>query len=94
MGYRRNSKFYIPVSIPCATYKIAHRPILNDKPVLEAVRDIRNKLAHGEKSFVECSDGMENSRLAEITNIQLAYLDALANELDTFLNNLHNKIIH
>lgn len=87
-------KLNIPVNIPCTTYKIVHRPILNDKPVLEAVRDIRNKLAHGEKSFVECSDGMENSRLAEITHIQLSYLDALANELDNFLNNLRNKILH
>lgn len=49
-------------------------------------RDVRNKLAHGEKSFQECGRDLSIQYLDVSKNNTLAYLDILVSKVEDYIN--------
>ncbi|MDR0516758.1 MAG: hypothetical protein LBH25_06885 [Fibromonadaceae bacterium] len=54
---------------------------------IEDIRNLRNNLAHGEKSFVECGRDFTFSDLETMTNEVLLFLDGLLNGMTKYYNN-------
>jgi predicted RNA-binding protein with EMAP domain len=71
----------------------------NDQGSLEFIKDTRNKLAHGNISFVECSNEVVVSELRELSNNTALYLrsfvrafqDLIENESYLNINHLHSN---
>ncbi len=55
-------------------YSLIKRKIKNDLGPLGVVKDYRNKLAHGEVSFSECTQGVTVSELAAIKDATVRYM--------------------
>jgi hypothetical protein len=55
------------------------RPLKNDMGTLKLIKDYRNKLAHGNISFVECGENTTVSDLREISDVVHKYLREVIN---------------
>lgn len=55
------------------------RPLRNDMGTLKLIKDYRNKLAHGNISFVECGENTTVSDLREISGVVYRYLREVIN---------------
>ena len=85
------NEFGINIEVKGAARGEAEKIIYNDKNVFAAVKDYRNKLAHGEESFEQCSESLEISWFKGIRDRMIPFLDALVEEMDNYLNYLQNK---
>jgi hypothetical protein len=59
------------------TYAAIKKPIRDDMGPLALVKNLRNRLAHGSISFVECSENETFSGLESLANSTLVYLEAV-----------------
>ena len=62
------------------------RPIRDDKGPLTLVKDLRNRLAHGSLSFVECGDNVTVHDLKEIKDRTVLYLREVVAAFSTYIN--------
>ena len=62
------------------------RPIRDDKGPLTLVKDLRNSLAHGSLSFVECGDNVTARELKEIKDRTAGYLREVVAAFSTYIN--------
>lgn len=61
------------------------RPIRDDMRPLVLVKDLRNRLAHGSISFVECSENETFSGLKNLANSTMGYLEAVVGCFEQYL---------
>ena len=70
------------------TYSAVKRRTKNDKGPLALIRDMRNDLAHGSISFVECGNGVTVRELRDIKDVTARYLgeviDCFAGAIETY----------
>lgn len=59
--------------------------IYNDKRGLELVKHLRNKLAHGELSFVECGERLSFEELKILSDTIFSYLEVLISHFELFI---------
>lgn len=69
-------------------YSKVKRPFRNDMGPLVFVRALRNDLAHGSVSFVECGTGVTASDLEALKNVTAKYLDEVIGAFETMINAL------
>lgn len=62
------------------------RPIRDDKGALALVKDLRNRLAHGSLSFVECGDNVTVPDLREIKQRTVQYLREVIAAFTLYIN--------
>ena len=62
------------------------RPIRDDLGALRLVKDRRNRLAHGQLSFTECSDGVTVAELVTLVDVVGAYLREAVGCFATFVD--------
>lgn len=70
------------VRLALTTAGAVKRPYRNNRGALKTIRDLRNKLAHGEMSFAECGEGHTARQLDELKDVTVAYL---AEVIDSFV---------
>lgn len=64
--------FQLTVSQP--VYSAVKRPFRNELGPLALVKDLRNQLAHGSISFVQCAEDVTVARLVDLKDKTVAYL--------------------
>lgn len=64
----------LSLNISADIYKAIKRPFRDGMATLKVIKEFRNKLAHGEISFVECSEGVTVSDLRDLTKRASSYL--------------------
>ncbi|ULH05362.1 MAE_28990/MAE_18760 family HEPN-like nuclease [Alcaligenes faecalis] len=79
-------------SIPRGVRGKVNRPYRNGDKPFYYIKVIRNKLAHGELSFVECGDSHVASDLRELIDTVKEYLTHLINAYDIFILNHQYKL--
>jgi MAE_28990/MAE_18760-like HEPN len=78
----------VPIRVESAVYSLIKRKIRDDHGPLGLVKDLRNKLAHGEISFSECAEGVTVSQLRNITNITVDYMRGIVGNFVTYIAGL------
>jgi hypothetical protein len=68
-----------------ATRSNIKRPFRDDLGALRLVKKLRNKLAHGSISFVECGENHSVSELRDLTTKTAAYLREVVAAFDNFI---------
>lgn len=63
----------------------AKKPLRDQLGALKLVKDRRNSLAHGELSFVDCSDGVTVAELREVADAVSSYLREAVNCFANFI---------
>ncbi len=66
-------------------YSAIKRPIRDDLGPLALVKNLRNRLAHGSISFVECSENETFSGIENLANSTLSYLEAVVGCFEKYL---------
>jgi hypothetical protein len=66
-------------------YAAIKRPIRDELGSLALVKNLRNRLAHGSISFVECSENETFSGLERLANSTLSYLEAVVGCFEKYL---------
>jgi hypothetical protein len=77
----------IPLDISPPVYSAIKQPFGNDLGALALVKQLRNRLAHGSISFVQCAEDITVERLIELKDRTVNYLRAV---VDCFTNYLEN----
>lgn len=85
------NEFGINIEVTGVARADAEKRIYNDKNVFAAVKDYRNKLAHGEESFEQCSESLEISWFQKMRDNMIPFLDILVNEMDDYLESLRDR---
>ena len=67
------------------TYAAIKKPIRDDMGPLALVKNLRNRLAHGSISFVECSENETFSGIKSLANNTLRYLEAVVGCFEKYL---------
>jgi len=70
---------------PLHTEVCKHR--LDGKGILQAIRHIRNQLAHGEKSFIECGSNIGLLDLNDYAKIVFLYLEHVIGRIENYIVN-------
>jgi hypothetical protein len=65
--YRISQRVGCRLQITAQTNASVKRPFRNDQGAMKLVKTLRNHLAHGQISFVECTEGIVVAELREIT---------------------------
>lgn len=76
------------VRVERAIYSLTKRKIRDDLGPLGVVKDFRNKLAHGEISFSECTEGITVSQLSEIKDVTVRYMRGVVDNFVSYLSGL------
>ncbi len=71
-----------------AIYKNIKRPFRNEMGPISYVKTVRNDLAHGSVSFVECGSGSTISDLESLKDITAGYLNAVITAFETAIESL------
>ena len=77
--YKLSKRIGLPLNISRDTTCAVKRPFKNDLGTLSLIRDYRNKLAHGNISFVECGDNTTVGDLRNLANTVAQYLREVVN---------------
>ena len=72
--YRIGQRVGCKLEITAPTNAGVKRPFRNDQGAMKLVKTLRNHLAHGQISFVECTEGVVVGELRDITQAVGAYL--------------------
>jgi len=83
---RISSRLGCDLRVPQSVLAGIKKPIRNDKPPMSLVKDFRNKLAHGQLSFVECGDGVTVSELTMLKDLVASYLEAVVGAFGYFID--------
>ena len=75
-----------PLEISPAVWKGIKQRVRDDKGPLTLVKDLRNSLAHGSLSFVECGDNVTVHDLKEIKDRTARYLREVVAAFSTYIN--------
>jgi MAE_28990/MAE_18760-like HEPN len=84
--------------IPTAAFNQARRPIRDQMGAFKLVKYLRNQLAHGSISFVECGNGVVVEDLRILSKAVFQYLEGLIATFDThileqsFLGGAHRRV--
>lgn len=75
------------LAVTSVTYKNIKRPFRDDLGPLKVVKQLRNNLAHGTISFVECAETETVSRLIDLKEKTAAYLFEVINCFEAYISN-------
>lgn len=78
----------IQIRVEGTIYSLIKRKIRDDYGPLGLVKDLRNKLAHGEISFSECTEGVTVSQLKEIQSITVDYMRGVVGNFVSYITGL------
>jgi hypothetical protein len=78
----------IQIRVESTVYSLIKRKIRDDHGPLGLVKDLRNKLAHGEISFSECTEGVTVSQLIEIQRITVDYMRGVVGNFVSYISSL------
>jgi hypothetical protein len=73
------------LSVEKEAYQGVKRPIRDDMGPLVLVKDLRNRLAHGEISFTECGENATYTDLAKVKHLVARYLRAVVDHFTAYL---------
>lgn len=73
------------INAPTEVYSAIKRRFQDDMGPLTLVKVLRNRLAHGSISFVECAETTTVARLIELRNMTVDYLRQVVSRFDTFI---------
>lgn len=76
----------IQIRVERATYSLIKRRFRDDHGPLGLIKDLRNKLAHGEISFSECAVGVTVSELTEIKRITVEYMRGVVGNFVAYIS--------
>jgi hypothetical protein len=85
-GIAERLGFQLRSRITPAAFSGIKRHIRDDKGALELIKDLRNKLAHGNMSFEECGEGATVSQLRDIKERSALYLREVVSVFTTFID--------
>ncbi|WP_336946687.1 MAE_28990/MAE_18760 family HEPN-like nuclease [Asaia sp. HN010] len=74
------------LSVPTEVYKAARRPFRNEKNALGYIKYLRNKLAHGEISFAQCSEDITVEDLSRLTLLTSDYLKGVTASFEAYID--------
>jgi MAE_28990/MAE_18760-like HEPN len=72
--FRISKRIGCELQITSATTESVKRPLRDNMGAMKLVKARRNRLAHGQISFVECAEGIVVAELRDITNVIGGYL--------------------
>ncbi len=76
----------LAINAPPEVYSAVKRRFQDDMGPLTLVKVLRNRLAHGSISFVECAETTTVARLVELRDMTAAYLRQVVSRFDTFIS--------
>jgi len=85
--HKLTQRIGMPFVVPDYLREAVKKTLYDDMRQLELVKYTRNKLAHGELSFVECGERLGIFELKELATTVFAYLEALIAHFDDFIEN-------
>jgi hypothetical protein len=74
-----SSRLGFSLRIKPEIYGNIKRPFRNDQGALTFIKSLRNELAHGSLSFVECGENVTVSELQDLANRTILYLEEVVN---------------
>lgn len=77
--YKLSKRLGLPLRLSLDVSRAVKQPFKNDMGTLELIRDYRNKLAHGNISFVECGENTTVGDLRKLADIVIQYLREVIN---------------
>lgn len=84
--YKLSQRLGLPLRISPEIIRAVKQPFKNDMGTLELIREYRNKLAHGNISFVECGENTTVSDLRKLADIVINYLREVVNCFKTSID--------
>ncbi|MDF1693048.1 MAG: MAE_28990/MAE_18760 family HEPN-like nuclease [Zhongshania sp.] len=81
----------VDIHLPRAINQSVNRPFRDEKGPIRLIKDIRNKLAHGSLSFVECGEGHVASDFRRLINIVKDYLACIISAYEYFIDHCKYK---
>jgi hypothetical protein len=75
----------LAINAPADVYSAVKRRFQDDMGPLTLVKVLRNRLAHGSISFVECAETTTVARLVELRDMTAAYLRQVVSRFDSFI---------
>ncbi|MCC5898919.1 MAG: hypothetical protein JJU32_13535 [Phormidium sp. BM_Day4_Bin.17] len=85
--HKLSQRLGIILNIDEETKKAIKIPIRDDMGALVLIKHLRNNLAHGKISFIECSEGTSVGDLRDLTNKIASYLLQVVISFEDFINN-------
>lgn len=82
----------IDVSLTSSLRQKVMKPFRNDKNPIWLIKEIRNKLAHGDISFAECGNNHVASDFRKLIDIVKEYLQYIINKYDDYISRKGYKI--
>lgn len=82
----------IKINLPRTVKNIIEKPIRNEKGPLRLIKEIRNDLAHGSLSFVECGDNHVSGDFEYLISIVKKYLLSVIDSYDQFISKSGYKL--
>lgn len=84
--YRYMKQLGCTLDIPDSTSEKIKRPIFNDMGIIKSIVKFRNRLAHGNISFRNCSEHFSISDIKYFSNTTVEYLYFVISSFETFIN--------
>jgi MAE_28990/MAE_18760-like HEPN len=76
------------IQVERVIYSLAKRKIRDDLGPLGVVKDFRNRLAHGDISFSECTEGVTVSQLLDIKDVTVRYMRGVVENFVAYISGL------
>lgn len=83
--YELAKRLGLTLSLPREVQERANRKVRNDKAALGLVKELRNRLAHGDLSFAECGGEVTVADLKELRDVIAEYLKAVIRAFERFI---------